>query len=128
MDHGRAAGPRGMFSIEGLGRVTEGALDRIVSSLGPDRVPSRVATYLLRWVRARSLFQIQQAVREEMAVRLSEVIRRTSLSARPSREAVAAAARIAGAHPGWSPARAEAEIDDVVRRLSPFGPTAEPAG
>jgi hypothetical protein len=65
-----------------------------------------------------------------MAVRLSDVIRRTSLSAGPpaSREGVAAIARIAAPDLGWSPAQVEAEIDDVTRRLLPFGSTAEPAG
>jgi glycerol-3-phosphate dehydrogenase len=132
IEHGVARGPRGMFSAEGVKyttarRVAEDVIDGVVSSLGVDPVPCRSAE--VRIDRSTDAgddpleAQIQQAVREEMAVRLSDVIRRTSLSAqpRPSREAVAAVARIAAADLGWSPARVEAEIDDATRRLPAFG-------
>jgi glycerol-3-phosphate dehydrogenase len=139
IDHGGARGRRGMLSAEGVKYTTargvaQDVIDRVVSSLGLDPVPCRTAE--VRIDRPSDAgnnpldAQIQQAVREEMAVRLSDVIRRTSLSAGPpaSREGVAAIARIAAPDLGWSPAQVEAEIDDVTRRLLPLGSTADPAG
>jgi hypothetical protein len=44
----------------------------------------------------------------------------------PTREAVADAARIAAGDLGWTSAREEAEIDDVLQQLAPFGRTRVP--
>ena len=75
--------------------------------------------------------QIDRAIREEMAVRLSDVIfRRTSLALQlpPTRGAVVDVARIVAGTLGWTPSREADEIADVVRRLHPFGTTMGPAG
>jgi glycerol-3-phosphate dehydrogenase len=139
IDHGGAQGPRGMFSVEGVKYTTargvaEDVVDAVVSSLGFGRVPCRSAE--VRIDRPADACdgpldtQIQQAVRQEMAVRLSDIIRRTSLSSRlpPSRQALAAAARIAATGLGWSPAREASEIDDAFRRPLALGSTVEPGG
>jgi glycerol-3-phosphate dehydrogenase len=129
-----------MLSVEGVKFTTargvaESVVDGVIASLGLGRVPSRSAE--IRIDRPEDAFdgplgtRIQQAIREEMAVRLSDVVlRRTASSSelRPTRETVAAAARIAGAGLGWSLAREKAEIAEVIRCLQPFGSTAGPAG
>jgi hypothetical protein len=59
-----------------------------------------------------------------MAVRLSDVVLRRippDAGPGPDRERVTAAARIAAAELGWTPAAQEAEIDDVLRRLRSAG-------
>lgn len=138
-DHGLTGGPRGMFSVEGVKfttarRVAETVIDQVVAGLGLAADPCRTARMRVDGpgdaVETSFDARVRQAVREEMAVRLSDVIlRRTALGVPPgpSRESVAAAARIAGAGLGWSAAREEAEIDDVIRQLRPLGSTAEPA-
>jgi glycerol-3-phosphate dehydrogenase len=138
-DHGELGGPKGMFTVEGVKFTTargtaELVVDRVVRSLGLGRRPCRT-----RWVRldqelpprpAGMVDLIQHTIREEMAVRLSDVmVRRTSMGdpPGPARQAVAAAARVAAGDLGWSPARELAEIDDVLQTLTPFGPPRVPA-
>ena len=62
--------------------------------------------------------RIREAVRDEMAVTLSDVVfRRTGLGEPPGpgREAVSAAALIAGVELGWDAGRRAAEIEDVMQ-------------
>jgi glycerol-3-phosphate dehydrogenase len=73
--------------------------------------------------------RVRRAVRDERAVRLSDIVlRRITPGLAPSatRETVAAVARIAAAELGWAAAREEAEIVDVMRQLRPLGSTVEP--
>jgi glycerol-3-phosphate dehydrogenase len=140
IDHGLGLGPRGMLSVEGVKFTTargiaEYVVDGVVTSLGRGRVPCRSAEVRIDrpedTVGGPLRVQIERAIREEMAVRLSDVIfRRTSLSAQPppTRGAVADVARIAADTLGWTPAREAAEIADVTRRLHPFGSTMGPGG
>jgi glycerol-3-phosphate dehydrogenase len=140
IEHGGALGPRGMLSVEGVKFTTargiaETVVDAVVASLGRHHLPSRSAEVRIDRpedaARGPLGGQVRRAIREEMALRLSDVIlRRTSLGAPhpPTPAAVAAAARIAGAGLGWTPAREAAEIADVLRRLEPFGSTVGPAG
>jgi glycerol-3-phosphate dehydrogenase len=140
IDHGAAGGPLGMLSAEGVKYTTargvaKDVVDRLVAILGLGSIPCRTAeTRVDRPGDAGEgplEVQVLRALREEMAVRLSDVIlRRTSLSAPPypTRETVGAAGRIAGAALGWTPDREEAEIDDVFRQLHPLGSTVGPAG
>lgn len=74
---------------------------------------------------------IVQAVREEMAVTLTDIVfRRTALGAipGPDRAAVEAAARMAGPELGWDSLRQEVEIDAVLRQTGAPGPTLEAVG
>jgi glycerol-3-phosphate dehydrogenase len=74
--------------------------------------------------------RILRAIREEMAVRLSDVVLRRippGVGPGPDRERVTAAGRIAATELGWSAAVSEAEIGDVMRRLHPSGGSPEQA-
>src|SRR4029077_9584720 len=111
-DYGAAGGHRGMVSVGGgtfttTTGIAECVVDGVMASLGLGRVPSRSAK--IRIDRPEDVVdgplgtRIQKAIREEMAVRLSDVVlRRTASSSefRPTRETVAAAARIAAADLG----------------------------
>lgn len=62
--------------------------------------------------------EVRHAVRQEMAVRLSDVLlRRTEAGSAgwPGDDAVAAAARVAAAELGWSPQRVETEVAELRR-------------
>ena len=140
IDHGLALGPRGMLSVEGVKFTTargiaEYVVDGVVASLGHRRILCRSAEVRIDRpedeVGGRLRVQIERAIREEMAVRLSDVIfRRTSLSLQPppTRGTVADVARIVADILGWTPEREAAEIADVTRRLHPFGTTMGPGG
>ncbi|HET8833528.1 MAG TPA: FAD-dependent oxidoreductase [Gemmatimonadales bacterium] len=140
IDHGFGFGPRHMLSVEGVKFTTargiaESVVDGVVASLGRGKIACRSAETRIDRpedadggpIRA----QIDRAIREEMAVRLSDVIfRRTSLGLQlpPTRGVVVDVARIVADALGWTPAREADEIADVVRRLHPFGSTLGPAG
>jgi glycerol-3-phosphate dehydrogenase len=140
IDHGFGFGPRNMLSVEGVKFTTargiaESVVTGVVASLGLGRIRCRSADIRIDRPEDGSggplRAQIDRAIREEMAVRLSDVIfRRTSLSVQlpPTRGAVADVARIVADTLGWSPSREADEIADVVRRLHPFGSTMGPAG
>ena len=137
IDHGGAGGVRGMFSVEGVKyttarRVAEDVVNRVVVRLGIAAGRCGTAETPVDARRdsgGRTLEAgVRRAIREEMAVRLSDVIlRRTSLSrpSAPTRGVVAGIARIAAAELGWTPDRQEAEIDDVMRQLRPPGQVPE---
>jgi glycerol-3-phosphate dehydrogenase len=140
IDHGLALGPRGMLSVEGVKFTTargiaEYVVDGVVASLGRGRIPCRSAEVRIDRpeddLGGPMRAQIERAIREEMAVRLSDLIfRRTSLSLQPppTRGVVADVARIVADILGWTPAQEAAEIAEVTRRLHPFGSTMGPAG
>jgi glycerol-3-phosphate dehydrogenase len=140
IDHGFGIGPRNMLSVEGVKFTTargiaEFVVNGVVASLGLGKVPCRSAEVRIDrpedGVGGPLRSQIDRAIREEMAVRLSDVIfRRTSLSVQPppTRAAVADVARIVASTLGWTQSREADEIADVVRRLHPFGSTMGPAG
>jgi glycerol-3-phosphate dehydrogenase len=138
MDHGADGGTRGIISVEGVKfttarRVAEVAVDRIVAILGAATAPCRTLEHVVDGPEgALDLAfetRIRRAIREEMAVRLSDVVLRRIppvAGPGPDRERVTAAARIAATELGWTPAAQEAEIDDVLRRLPSAGRSAEP--
>jgi glycerol-3-phosphate dehydrogenase len=129
-----------MLSVEGVKFTTargiaEDVVNGVVASLGRGKIPCRSAEIRVDRpedeVGGPLRTQIDRAIREEMAVRLSDLIfRRTSLSLQPppTRGAVADVARIAAGTLGWTAAREAAEIADVMRRLHPFGSTMGPGG
>jgi len=140
IDHGFGFGPRNMLSVEGVKFTTargiaESVVTGVVASLGRGKIPCRSAEIRIDRPEDQDggplRGQIERAIREEMAVRLSDVIfRRTSLGLQlpPIRGVVADVARIVADTLGWTPSREADEIADVVRRLHPFGSTMGPAG
>jgi glycerol-3-phosphate dehydrogenase len=74
---------------------------------------------------------IVQAVREEMAVNLTDIVfRRTTLgdTPGPDRAVVEAVARMAGPELGWDRLRQESEVDEVLRQTGAPGPALEAVG
>ncbi len=138
-DHGAAGGTRGMFSLEGVKYTTaravaEHVVDRVVAELGIAAPACRTARVrvdeALGDLGAPLESRAREAVRSEMAVRLSDVVlRRTTLGdpPGPAREQVVGAARIAAGELGWTASREEAEIEEVMRQLRGPGSTMEPA-
>jgi glycerol-3-phosphate dehydrogenase len=118
LDHGRSI--RGLISMEGVKfttarRVAERAIDRVFAAAGRNSPPCLTSETPLD---TGPHPDVLNAVREEMAIKLADVVfRRTSLGEPPGpdRVAVEAAARVAGSELGWNAARQEAEIEEVMR-------------
>ena len=121
-------GVRHLFSVEGVKYTTarlvaERAVDRLIRDLGmPDPGCRTLKTPLVgaHHVPAGDpdlSARIREAVHDEMALTLSDIVfRRTGLGEPPgpSREAVEVAAAVAAAELGWSDATRAAEIEDVM--------------
>jgi glycerol-3-phosphate dehydrogenase len=129
-DHGQTQGVQHLISVEGVKfttarQVVEGAVDRVFVSLGRPVPPCRTATQPLDGAgvppetsETLSEQEIVRAVRQEMAVKLSDLVfRRTSLAAvsRLQRADVEAAARTFAAESGWDERRVAEEVDAVMR-------------
>jgi glycerol-3-phosphate dehydrogenase len=74
---------------------------------------------------------IQRAIRQEMAVKLTDIVfRRSSLGAtgRLDRTVVSEIAGIAGGELGWNTMRQEAEVEEVMRQRAHPLPVVEPVG
>lgn len=111
-----------MFSVEGVKfttarSVAEDVTDRVMAALGRAPVPCRTAETRVDEVDvldATLEARVRRAVREEMALRLPDVLRRTSpgpyTGAGHDLEAVA---RLAAAELAWTDQRKDAEIDAV---------------
>jgi glycerol-3-phosphate dehydrogenase len=133
LDHGRAGGIRRLFSVEGIKyttarRVAERAVDQVFASFGRKSPPCLTSVTPLDTGGGRDVLS---AVREEMAIKLADIVfRRTSLGdpPGPDRAAVERAAHVAGAELGWSAARQAAEVDDVMRQSGVPGPVVEAVG
>lgn len=138
-DHGVAGGARGMFSLEGVKYTTargvaEHVVDRVVAELGLAASACRTARVRvdegLGDLGAPLETRAREAVRSEMAVRLSDIVlRRTTLGdpPGPGREQVVGAGRIVAGELGWTASREETEIEEVMRQLRGLGSTMEPA-
>ncbi len=144
VDHMRH-GVRHLLSVEGVKYTTarllaEQAVDRVFASLERASPACRTAELRLGGAGSRVAMdqgampareEIVRAVRDEMAVSLTDIVfRRTSLGAvpGPQRAAVEAAARIAGAELGWDSLRQETEIDAVFRDAGVPGSALEAVG
>jgi glycerol-3-phosphate dehydrogenase len=120
-DH-RGEGAHGLISVEGMKyttarRVARQAIDLAFRSLG--RPSPRCRTGEVPLDTGGSPSDISRAVREEMAIRLTDVIfRRTDLGLAPGpdRASTVAAAQRAGAELGWDARRQESEVEDVMRQ------------
>ena len=124
-----------MFSVEGVKfttarSVAEEVTDRVMTALGRAPVPCRTAEARVDDgdpFEATLEGRVRRAVREEMAVRLPDVLRRMSPGPHaadgPALEAVA---RLAASELGWTDQRKDAEIDDAKRSLRTPGSIPEP--
>ena len=143
-DHGRQ-GVRHLFSVEGVKYTTarlvaERVVDRLFASLDRTSPVCRTAELRLPGAEGRAVLElgaapareeIVQAVQEEMAVTLTDIVfRRTALGVvpGPERTAVEAAARTAGSELGWDSLRQQAEIDAVMGQSGIPGPAMEAVG
>jgi glycerol-3-phosphate dehydrogenase len=145
LNHGRTDGVAHLFSVEGVKyttarRVAERVVDQIFRDLGRLSPPCRTAEIVLEGSGIAASFDsdgamerssILGAVRDEMAVKLSDIVfRRSNLGARPGlqRSTLDEIADISGAELGWSVRRREAEIDDVLRQAAVPNAVMEPVG
>jgi len=123
-----------MFSVEGVKyttarRVAEDVVDRVVAAVAVRVDRCRTQDTRVDEAEVADLpldAQARLAVRDEMAVRLADVIlRRIGTGADRETvetvETVATVARVAGAELGWSAQRREAEIEDVMRQIRTNG-------
>jgi len=118
-------------------RVAEQAVDRVFASLEQTSPPCRTAELPLATAQAEPPFTpgatpgteaIVHAVREEMAVKLSDVVyRRTDIGAfpGPTRGVVEAAASQMAGELGWELTRQGEEIEAVMREAGAPGPALE---
>jgi glycerol-3-phosphate dehydrogenase len=120
LDHGGSDGIRHLLSVEGVKyttarRVAERAVDLVFAGLG--RTSPRCLTSVTP-IDTGAEPDVLYAVREEMAVKLEDIVfRRTNLGAPPGpdRSVVEAAGRVAATELGWDTARQETEIETVMR-------------
>jgi glycerol-3-phosphate dehydrogenase len=131
-DHGAVDGVRYLISVEGVKFTTarlvmEQAIDRVFVSLGRAIPACRTAELQLdqatlppEVTQTLSDEEILRAVRQEMAVKLSDLVfRRTRLgaAAKLQRGAVEAAARTFAAESGWDERRVAEEVEAVMREV-----------
>ena len=132
--HRAAGGVRNMFSVEGVKfttarRVAEDVTDRVMAALGRAPVPCLTAQARVDdgdLLEATLEARVRQAVREEMAMRLPDVLRRTSPGPHPAGDGLEVVARLAAAELGWTDQRKDAEIDAVKRSKRTPGSIPEP--
>ncbi|HEX5574668.1 MAG TPA: FAD-dependent oxidoreductase [Gemmatimonadales bacterium] len=145
LNHGRSDGVAHLFSVEGVKyttarRVAERVVDQIFRDLRRASPPCRTAEEPLEESSRAAFFDpdgamekssILGAVRNEMAVKLSDIVfRRSNLGGIPrlQRSALDKIAGISGTELGWSVSRREAEIDEVLRQAAVPHAVMEPVG
>jgi glycerol-3-phosphate dehydrogenase len=107
LEHRAAGGVCSMFSVEGVKFTTA---RRVAEDIVEATLDARVC----------------RAVREQMAVRLSDVLRRISPGSHADAHDLAAVAGLAAAELGWTDQRKDAEIDAVKRSTRTPGLVPEP--
>ncbi|HET9040275.1 MAG TPA: FAD-dependent oxidoreductase [Gemmatimonadales bacterium] len=136
MDHGEAGGIRRMFSVEGVKfttarRVAEQVTDRVVAALGRPPERCRTAEILLDAGEALDAgleASVRRAIREEMAARLPDVLRRLEPRLREDQgTTLETVARLAAVELGWTEHRKEVEIQALTRVAGSPGFAPEPA-
>jgi glycerol-3-phosphate dehydrogenase len=135
LEHRVMGGVRNMFSVEGVKfttarSVAEDVTDRVIAALGRAPVPCRTAEARVDEgdpPEATMEARVRRAVRQEMAVRLPDVLRRTSPGPYPGDgHGLEAVARLAAVELGWTDQRKDAEIDAVKRCMRTPGSIPEP--
>jgi glycerol-3-phosphate dehydrogenase len=145
VDHGSANGIRHLFSVEGVKYTTaravaERVVDQVARDLGAGAAACRTAeTRLVESKAAVDLYSdgamnratILRAIREEMALKLSDIVLRRYdggvLPALP-RRLVAEVAEVASSELGWTAEQQLSEIEEVLRQANSAPTVMEPTG
>jgi glycerol-3-phosphate dehydrogenase len=144
-NHGTSNGVRHLFSVEAVKFTTargvaEGVVDQVFRDLGRASPRCRTAELSVDELAASGVLDphsapppasITQAIRDEMAVTLSDIVyRRLDAGVAPAitRPAAEAIARMAAPQLGWDLRRQESEIDDVLLQSSVPRTLMEPVG
>jgi glycerol-3-phosphate dehydrogenase len=145
VDHASRDGIQRLLSVEGVKfttarKVAERVVDRVFSHLGRTTPPCRTAEVRLDQPGGETYLEpngtvaradIMHAIREEMALKLSDIVfRRSHLGTLSgvSRLTLEEMSRVAGAELGWDGSRQEAEVEDVTRQFGIAGPAVEAVG
>jgi glycerol-3-phosphate dehydrogenase len=139
INHGTTNGVRHLFSVEPVKYTTarsvaERVVDWVFRDLGkavPACRTTEVALALAGTDGEVTVSDVRRAVREEMAVKLGDIVfRRSNLgnTGRPELEAVTRVAQMAGAELGWDRIRQSAEVAEVMNRTQHPAPVEEPVG
>ena len=135
-NHGTLNGVRHLFSVEAVKfttarRVAEGVVDQVFRDLGRPSPPCQTAELPVDELAPSGVLDpelapvpacITQAIRDEMAVTLSDIVyRRLDAGVAPvvTRPAAESIARTAGPELGWDHRRQEAEIEEVLQSSVP---------
>jgi glycerol-3-phosphate dehydrogenase len=135
-NHGTLNGVRHLFSVEAVKfttarRVAEGVVDQVFRDLRRASPPCRTAELPVDELALSGVLDpelapapacITPAIRDEMAVKLSDIVyRRLDAGVAPvvTRPAVEAIARTAGPELGWDQRRQESEIEEVLQSSVP---------
>ncbi len=122
-DHGSRDGLEGLVSVAAAKYTTARAVaervtTRLIQKLGRRSIPCRTGTVQLPVSTGACDSDLRQAVREEMAMTLEDVlVRRTPLGALgyPGDEAAQRAAAVVGSELGWDNARQRLEVESLRR-------------
>jgi glycerol-3-phosphate dehydrogenase len=145
VDHGLANGVRHLFSVEAVKYTTARAVaERVVNQVARDLeaggATCRTATTkLVESKAALDLYSdgamnqaaILRAIREEMALKLSDIVlRRYDAGVWPavSRRLVAEVAEVAASELGWTAQQQLSEIEEVLRQMTSLPTVMEPTG
>jgi glycerol-3-phosphate dehydrogenase len=145
VDHGSANGIRHLFSVEGVKYTTaravaERVVDQVARDLGASAAACRTAeTRLVESKAALDLYSdgamnratILHVIREEMALKLSDIVLRrydgAVLPALP-RKLAAEVAEVASSELGWTAQQQLSEIEEVLRQANSVPTVMEPTG
>ena len=136
---GTTDGVRHLFSVEPVKYTTarsvaERVVDGVFRDLGrtvPACRTTEVPLTLAGTDGEVTASDVQRAVREEMAVKLVDIVfRRSALgnTGKPALETVTRVAQMAGAELGWDTIRQGAEVAEVMNRRQHPAPVEEPVG
>jgi glycerol-3-phosphate dehydrogenase len=136
VDHAPTDGIRHLYSVEGVKyttarRVAQQAVDLVFHGMARRSPACRTSQTPLNTGPTAAGSEVLQAVQEEMAIRLADVVfRRTDLGAAPGPDQTTAraAAHQMGVELGWDAHRQEAEVEDVMRQAGVPGPALEAVG
>jgi len=139
VNHGRTGGIEHLFSVEPVKYTTarsvaERVVDGVFRDMGKTAPTCRTADVPLLPVGTDGVLtasDVRRAVREEMALKLGDIVfRRSDLgnSPRLDRGAVSEIARLAGAELGWDTLRQGAEVEEVVNPMQHAVAVEEPVG
>jgi glycerol-3-phosphate dehydrogenase len=145
VDHASTHGIRRLLSVEGVKyttarKVAERVVNRVFTSLDRTSPPCQTAEVRLDEPGGEASLEpdgtmaradILYAIREEMALKLSDIVfRRSSMGILPgvSRITLEHMSRVAGAELGWDANRQEAEVEEVMRQFGIVGPAVEAVG